>query len=607
LFFNLTKRFRTRLFNEGQLHLIERLIRDQGRKHVKGYVIAFALMGVVAVTTAQSAFILGDIVNRIIVEKNLTAMWLIGGAIVAIYTAKGFANYGQSVILSKIANNIVAEIQTRIFDKMLAMDISFYNARHSTEFIAKQAFISQAASGTLNLLITGLGRDLLTALGLTYVMFAQDPLLASLAVLIMPLAILGVRKLGHRAKKVIMTEFQGFSAILESLQETAQGIRVVKAFTLESFMRKRQVAAIESFERAANKLSRIQSISSPMMETFAGFAVAMVVIYGGYRVIHSGKLPGDFISFLGAMLLAVEPAKRVARLHVDLATSVMGVGMLYDFLDMPVPEAERGDEPDLKVSKGMVEFENVEFYYRAGEKVLDKLTFTAGAGQTTALVGRSGGGKTTTMSMLLRFYEPSGGKILIDGQDVTAFSRTSLRRQIAYVGQDTFLFKGSIRDNISFGRPGASDEEIVAAAKAAHAHDFIIGFERGYDSPVGEQGMQLSGGQRQRISIARAFLKDAPLILLDEATSALDTESERAVQDALKTLCAGRTTLVIAHRLSTVANAERICVIEAGKVIETGRQAELLSKNGVYALLHRTQFELRPLVGESAAAEAAAE
>jgi ATP-binding cassette subfamily B protein len=238
-----------------------------------------------------------------------------------------------------------------------------------------------------------------------------------------------------------------------------------------------------------------------------------------------------------------------------------------------------------------VEFADVEFFYRPGEMVLNKLKLIAEPGQTTALVGRSGGGKTTAMSMILRFYEPTAGKIFIDGQDISAFSRRSLRSQTGYVGQDTFLFKASIRENIAFGRPGATDEEIVAAAKAAFAHDFIMGFERGYDSPVGEQGMQLSGGQRQRISIARAFLKNAPLILLDEATSALDTESERAVQEALKTLCAGRTTLVIAHRLSTVANAERICVIEGGRVVESGRQSDLLARNGIYALLHKTQFE----------------
>jgi ATP-binding cassette, subfamily B, bacterial MsbA len=604
LFSFLLKPFEKRFFSTGQMHLIERLLREQGSKHAVAYAIAFGMMGIIAVTTTLSAYIMGQIVNRIFVDRNIEAMWAIGGAIAGIYVAKGFATYGQQVILSRISNNIIADSQVKIFDKMLAMDVSFYNARHSTEFLARQAFISQSAGNALNTLVTALGRDILTTLGLTFAMFQQDPILASLAILIMPVAIVGIRRLGNRARRVMMTEFHGFAAILESLQETAQGIRVVKAFTLEPFMRDRQIRAIRTFESAANKLSRVQSRSSPLMETLAGVAVALVVVYGGYRVIYSGAQPGNFFAFITAMLLATEPAKRVARLHIDINSSLLGVGMLFDFLDEKTPESEPADMPELKITEGKVVFDDVEFFYRPGEMVLNKLNFVAEPGQTTALVGRSGGGKTTAMSMILRFYEPSAGKILIDGQDISAFSRRSLRSQIGYVGQDTFLFKGSIRENIGFGRPGASEDDIIAAAKAAFAHDFIMGFERGYDSPVGEQGMQLSGGQRQRISIARAFLKDAPLILLDEATSALDTESERSVQEALKTLCAGRTTLVIAHRLSTVANAERICVIEGGRVVESGRQDELLARDGVYALLHRTQFERgHTLATSDAAAE----
>jgi len=276
--------------------------------------------------------------------------------------------------------------------------------------------------------------------------------------------------------------------------------------------------------------------------------------------------------------------------------------MLYQFLDEPSQEVERGDEPELCVTNGRIEFRDVRFAYRPGEPVLRGLDFVAEPGQTTALVGRSGGGKTTAMNLILRFYEPESGAVLVDGQDIGEASRASLRRQLAYVGQETFLFKGSVSENIAMGRPGASREEIVAAAKAAHAHEFILGFERGYDSPCGEHGMQLSGGQRQRIAIARAFLKDSPIILLDEATSALDSESERAVQDALKTLCAGRTTLVIAHRLSTIVNADKICVIEDGQVRESGRHAALMAKRGAYLRLQQTQFDQELAVATEASA-----
>jgi ATP-binding cassette subfamily B protein len=572
------------------LRLVGRLLGDQGAKHWQGYAFATAMTFLIAGTTSASAWVMKDVINQIFVDKHLGAVWLVGGFIVVIYAVKGLSTYGQTVVLARVANNIVADVQKRIFDKMLAMSVGYYNVRHSTEFLAKQAFISQSASGTLNLIITALARDVLTLVGLGIVMVKMDPLMSALAVIAIPFAVIGVRELGGRVKKVMLNEFQGFSSILESLQETAQGIRVVKAFALESFMRARQGAAIDSFERAANKLSMVGARSSPLTETLGGMTIAGVVIYGGLRVIEAGQQPGNFFAFITALLLAFEPAKRVARMHIDMTSSLLGVEMLYKFLDEPTSENERGDEPSLVVSAGRIEFRKVDFSYRPGEPVLRGLDLVAEPGVTTALVGRSGGGKTTTMNLILRFYDPDAGGVFIDGQDIAAASRASLRRQIAYVSQETFLFKGSVGENIAMGRPGARQEEIVAAAKAAHAHEFIATFERGYDSPCGEHGMQLSGGQRQRIAIARAFLKNAPIILLDEATSALDSESEFAVQAALQDLCAGRTTLVIAHRLSTIVNADRICVIESGRLAQYGRHEELLAAGGSYARLHQTQF-----------------
>jgi ATP-binding cassette, subfamily B, bacterial MsbA len=569
---------------------LRRLLLDQGARHWKGYAFSFAMMGLIAVTTSLSAWIIGKIVDKIFVGRNLAAVWEITAAIVAIYTVKGFATYGQQVAMSRIANGIVADVQTRIFDKMLRMKVAYYSRSHSSEFIARQSFIAQSASNVLNLLITTLSRDALTIVGLIVVMVSQDPLLSLFALMFVPVAVFGVRKIGVRVRKIMATEFQGAMQMMESLQETAQGIRIVKAFTLEGFMRDRQDAAIRSFQTAANKLAAVSSRTSPIMESLGGFAIAAVVLYSGFTVIIRGNQPGSLFSFITSVIMLYEPMKRVARFHVDLSSALFGVNMLYDFLDAPETEEDPPAAGELTVTKGRIEFRDVVFGYRPEERVLHAVSFVAEAGKTTALVGRSGGGKSTVMSLILRLYDIESGAILLDGVDASTVARESVRRQVGYVAQENFLFKGSVRDNIAMGRPGASEAEIVAAAKAAYAHDFIMGFERGYDTPCGEHGMQLSGGQRQRIAIARAFLKDAPIILLDEATSALDSESEQAIQKALRTLCEGRTTIVIAHRLSTVAQADEICVIDHGRIVERGRHRELLAQGRTYSLIAQTQF-----------------
>jgi ATP-binding cassette, subfamily B, bacterial MsbA len=578
------------LLNAPSNATLRRLLTDQGSKHWQGYAFAFAMMGLIAATTALSAWIIGQIVNEVFVGRRLAAVWEITAAIVVIYTVKGLATYGQQVVLSRVGNSIVADVQRRIFDQMLKMKVAYYSRSHSSEFIARQAFIAQSASTALNLLITTLSRDALTIVGLVIVMVSQDPLLSVFALMFVPVAVFGVRKIGVRVRKIMASEFQGAMQMMESLQETAQGIRIVKAFTLENFMRAKQDQAITGFQAAANKLARVSSRTSPIMESLGGFAIAAVVLYSGYTVIIRGNPPGSLFSFITSVIMLYEPMKRVARLHVDLSSSLFGVSMLYTFLDEHDYEDEQPQAPALQVTNGRIEFRDVTFGYRPGETVLHGISFVAEAGKTTALVGRSGGGKSTVMNLILRLYQVGSGEILCDGADIANVGLPSLRQQIGYVAQENFLFKGSVRENIAMGRPGASEDQIVAAAKAAYAHDFILGFERGYDSPCGEHGMQLSGGQRQRIAIARAFLKDAPIILLDEATSALDSESEQAIQKALRTLCEGRTTIVIAHRLSTVAQADEICVIDRGRIVERGRHGELLAQGRTYTHIAQTQF-----------------
>jgi len=382
---------------------------------------------------------------------------------------------------------------------------------------------------------------------------------------------------------------------METVQETVQGMPTVKAFTLEGVMRERLDKTISVVEREAFKLARVSNRASPLMETLGGIVLSIAMIYCGYLVVVDGQTPGQFFSFLAAFLLAYEPAKRLARLNLDLHTNLVGVRVLFEILDTPATEPIEDGKPPLQVTEARVEFADVRFNYRTGEPVLRGMSFTAEPAKLTALVGPSGGGKSTVLNLILRFYEIERGAITIDGQNITDHSRQSLRHHLAYVGQHVYLFRGSIRDNIVLGKPEASEAEVVAAAKAAHAHDFIMSFPNGYDTPVGEHGMQLSGGQRQRVAIARALIRNAPLILLDEATAALDPESELHVQQALAVLCAGRTTIVIAHRLATVMHADRILFIESGAVVESGRHDELLRKGGRYASFCRLQFKQQEL------------
>ena len=350
--------------------VLRRLLTDQGFKHWKGYAFAIAMMALIALTTSISAWIIGRIVNEVFVGRDLAAVWEITAAIVVIYTVKGLATYGQQVVLSQVGNSIVANVQRRMFDQMLRMKVSYYGQSHSSIFIARQAFIAQSASNVLNLLITTFSRDALTIVGLVIVMVSQDPLLSFLALMLVPLAVFGVRKIGVRVRKIMASEFQGAAQMMESMQETAQGIRIVKAFTLESFMRDRQEQAIEGFRKAANKLARVSSRTSPIMESLGGFAIAAVVLYSGYTVILRGNPPGSLFSFITSVIMLYEPMKRVARLHVDLSASLFGVGMLYNFLDERDYEEDAPQAPELKVTNGRIEFRDVVFGYRPGEPVL---------------------------------------------------------------------------------------------------------------------------------------------------------------------------------------------------------------------------------------------
>ncbi len=573
------------------LPLVRRLLVDEALGHWRRYLLAFVLMGVAAAGTALSAYLLGKMTNEAYVDRDYHGVVVIGLLAIVIFTIKGMATYGSAVILSSIGNRIVADNQRRMFDKLLRENIGFFADRHSSEFVARLTTGAAAVSQVINLLITAIGRDLMSLIGLSIVMVIQDPVMSLAGFITAPPALLFLRTLIRRVRGIAWMKFAGGTHIIETMQEALQGMRMVKAFSLEDEMRRRLAASVADVERESNKMARVANRASPLMETLGGLAVALALMYGGYRVIETGATPGEFISFLAAFLLAYEPAKRLARLNLDLSSNLVGVRVLYEVIDSPPGEPSDDHLPPIKLAAARLEFADVHFAYHAGTPVLRGMSFIAQRGKVTALVGPSGGGKTTVLNLIMRFYDVDSGAILIDGQDIAKVSRRSLRREIAHVGQIVHLFRGSIRDNIALGKLGASEAEIIAAAKAAHAHDFILSLPAGYDTRVGEYGLQLSGGQRQRISVARALIKNASIILLDEATAALDSESERHVQEAIGELCKGRTTLIIAHRLSTIMHADCILVVEGGVVVESGPHEELLCKGGRYASFYRLQLK----------------
>jgi len=587
----------------GEWRLIVRLLKADGYAHRKQYALVIMWMGVAAGCTAVAAYLAGHAVNEVFVTRSFAGIALIAVTCIVVYAAKGVSTYAQAVLLAKISNHISAENQRRMLDKLLKQNLSYFSDRHSSEFTSRIAHGAGATSNVLRILITTLGRDLLTAISLTVVMIVQSPVLSLIGILATMPSVIFVRHIVARVRSISKTEFAISDKIAQSLQETLQGLRVVKALNLEDEMRRRVDRDTETVERAANKLARVMNRSSPLMEALGGCAVGLVLMYAGYQIVVFNAPPGEFASFMVAFLLAYEPAKRIARLKVDLTNALAGVQVLFDVLDLQEPTNEQ-NLPNFKAVSGRIEFKNVSFEYRPLTPVLHGVSFVAEAGKVTALVGPSGGGKTTIFNLLLRFYDAQRGEVLIDAENIRQFSQSSVRSNISYVGQDIFLFHGSVRANIAFGREGASEAEIVAAAQAAYAHDFIMELPGGYDTPVGEHGLQLSGGQRQRIAVARALIRNTPIILLDEPTASLDNETEVRVQKAIKHLAQQRTTLVIAHRLQTIKHADMIHVIENGKIVESGRHEYLMRLGHRYAAVYRLHFEKQNASEEAAHAAA---
>ena len=580
-----------------------RLVNEFGREHVRGYILAAVLLGLISGANVCVAWLLRPVLNGMVKAEALGPMRLLALEALVLFIVRGAATYGSQVVLSRIGNGIVASAQRRVFDRLLKQNIGYFQDRHSSEFVARLAFAANGVRDCLQLVIQGFARDMVSVCGLVFVMVERDPAMATGALCVLPIATLVISRILKRVRKFSKRSYDGSTLIVQTMGESVLGARIVRSFNLESVMRERMFAAIRTVERSANRIAAGGGLATMMADSLAGCAIAFAIFYGSWRVAVQHADVGAFASFLGALLLAYEPAKRLGRFPVDVQNGLVGAAMIYEVLDAPLKDAPRAGLPALEITEGRVRIEAARFAYRPGHDVIRGLDLVAEPDQTTALVGPSGGGKSTILGLIQRFYAPESGRVLIDGQDAGEVDLASLRDRIAFVSQDVFLFRGAIRDNIALGRPGASQAEIEAAARKAHAHDFIMTLPDGYDANVGEQGLQLSGGQRQRIAIARALLKDAPILLLDEPTAALDSESEREVQAALDALQRGRTTVVVAHRLQTIIGADRIYVIEDGRAIESGSHEELIARDGAYRAFFAAQFGLGalPQVARSAA------
>ena len=585
--------------------LVRRLTRDYLRPHWPRMMAAFACMAVVAGTTALNAWLMQPMLDRVFVGHDETLLYIIPAAIILLAFLKGVAAYGQAVLMTTIGQRIVADIQRGLFARLMRADLTYFHANPTGTLISRFINDANLLRATATNVLAGIGKEALTAIFLVALMFYQDWVLALISIAVFPFAVRPLTSIGRRMRRVSANTQVEVGQFTTLLDQVFQGARHVKAYGMEEYEQKRAGAVIERLYRLVERAQRVRSIASPLMETLGSLAVAAVILYGGHQVVAGTRTPGTFFSFITALLLAYQPMKALASLNIGLQEGLAGAQRIFAVLDVEPEIRDRPQARALAVTGGEIRFENVRFHYVAGTPALDGASLLVPAGKTVALVGPSGAGKSTILNLIPRFYDVAEGAVRIDGKDVRDATIVSLRAAIALVSQEVSLFDDTVRANIAYGRFGASMAEIEQAARSAAADEFIQALPAGYDTEVGEHGVKLSGGQRQRIAIARAMLKNAPILLLDEATSSLDTESERQVQAALKLLMHGRTTLVIAHRLSTVVDADLIYVVDQGRIVESGSHAELLRQSGIYARLYALQFSPQTGVADLRAARAA--
>ncbi len=573
--------------NQSSKALLRRLWREYISRYKKQIGIAVVCMILAGIMTAANAYMMKPVLDDIFIKRDHTRLFVIPALIILIFFIGSTANYFHTLFMRYVGSRIIADMQMDLFAHLLKSDLRLFHDQSSGRLISRFTNDIQMMRNAVSSTLTAIAKEFITMVCLIGVMVYQSAELALMALVAFPLAIYPLMRFGKRTRKISNQTQAELGEFTAQLDDVFQGVKTVKSYNRENFEVARANATITRLFNLYFKAAKVQTISSPVMEMISGCVIAGVIGYGGWQVIYQGMSPGAFFSFIAAFIMAYRPVKALAGLNNIMQEGFAAANRLFNVLDTKPEITDSSHAPELQYTQGDVVFDNVGFRYADNAGGVEGVCLRIPAGSKVALVGQSGGGKTTLMNLLMRFYDPKEGRILIDGQDIRMVTQSSLREVLAYVPQEPMLFDDTIAANIGYGKLGATQQEIEEAAKLAAAHEFIVTLPEGYATMIGAHGVRLSGGQRQRLAIARAMLKNAPILLLDEATSALDNESERLVQQALNTLMKDRTTLMIAHRLTTIQHADQIYVMEQGRVVEHGAHAELLAKQGTYFALQQ--------------------
>ncbi len=574
------------------LQRVKRLSKEYIFPHAKTFAISIILMMVIAGTTAIHAWLVKPALDSVFVKKDASMLLIIPVAILLVTIIKAFATYFQLLTMNLVTMRIAADMRKTLYAHFINSDIAVLHGSSSGNMVSSVINEINTIVGAMSTVLNGSIKQFFTLIFLVALMFKQSVTLSLIAFVGFPLAAYPIYKIGKKLRHLSIGNQSTSQQFTSQMSDTLQYSKLVKAYNCEDFEIKRMGNIIDDMFKIGRKISKMSLIASPFVEMLGGVGVALVIWYGGHQVLVGETTPGAFFSFFTAMLMAYRPLKTVSSMNSGIQMGLAATERFYAALDQKPTITDKPNALEIKNIRGNIKFENVTFQYNDNKIALNNVNLEIPAGKTIALVGHSGGGKSTTMNMILRFYDPNSGRILLDGIDIKDLAIKSLRSSMAVVNQEVMLFDDTVLENIRYGNEIATEEQIINAAKLAEADDFIKELPNGYKTAIGQNGIRLSGGQRQRIAIARAILYNAPILLLDEATSALDPISEHAIKKALKTLMKDRTTVVIAHRLSTVIHADCIYVVSDGKIIESGKHQELLEKGGNYANLYSKQFEI---------------